>query len=295
MNGFDQRFNRAREGVMGSEPVELRDQLSIDTPELVSIDLLLAGIGSRCLAVLIDYLIQGVTVWIGILLFAALGSGNAGSAPATHMSASSAYKWALAIVIAIPFLLHWGYFTLFEAFWHGQTPGKRLMKLRVIQQSGRALGLFESMGRNLIRFIDMLPGFYFVGALCVFVSRRQQRLGDMVAGTLVVHSTPVDTPFVPAGGRTFTAASFERPVEEEPSPRSSGLQADAVGRLNHEDLQMIDNFLGRRLDLPLDVRAKLAEKLARHMASKMLQERPGTSDETFLESLAVALRQGGLR
>jgi uncharacterized RDD family membrane protein YckC len=278
---------------MHSQPVELRDQLSIETPELVSIDLSLAGIGSRCVAVLIDYLIQGMTVWIGFLLFALIFSGSAGSA-SPHVNASTAYKWGLAIGIAIPFLLHWGYFTLFEAFWNGQTPGKRLMKLRVIQQSGRALGLFESMGRNLIRFIDMLPVFYFVGALCVFVNRRQQRLGDMAAGTLVVHSTPIDTPFVPAGGRTFTAASFERPVEEAPSPSFSGLQLDAVSRLDHEDLQMIDNFLARRLDLPLDVRARLAQKLAHRMASKMLQEPSAGSDETFLESLAVALRQGGV-
>jgi uncharacterized RDD family membrane protein YckC len=278
---------------MRGQPVELRDQLSIETPELVSIDLSLAGIGSRCLAVLIDYLIQGVTVWIGFLLFALLISGTAGSAPAAHINSPTAYKWGLAIGIAIPFLLHWGYFTLFEAFWNGQTPGKRLVKLRVIQQSGRALGLFESMSRNLIRFIDMLPVFYFVGALCVFVNRRQQRLGDMAAGTLVVHSTPVDTPFIPAGGRTFTAASFERPVEEAPTFISTGLQLDAVSRLDHEDLQMIDNFLARRLDLPLDVRAKLAQKLAQRMASKMLQELPAANDETFLESLAVALRQGG--
>jgi uncharacterized RDD family membrane protein YckC len=279
---------------MHSQPVELRDQLSIETPELVSIDLSLAGIGSRCLAVLIDYLIQGITVWIGFLLLALIFSGSASSASAPHVNASTAGKWGLAIGIAIPFLLHWGYFTLFEAFWNGQTPGKRVMKLRVIQQSGRALGLFESMGRNLIRFIDMLPVFYFVGALCVFVNRRQQRLGDMAAGTLVVHSTPIDAPFVPAGGRTFTAASFERPVEEAPSPSFSGLQLDAVSRLDHEDLQMIDNFLARRLDLPLDVRARLAQKLAHRMASKMLQEPSIGSDETFLESLAVALRQGGV-
>jgi uncharacterized RDD family membrane protein YckC len=278
---------------MRGQPVELRDQLSIETPELVSIDLSLAGVGSRCLAVLIDYLIQGVTVWIGFLLFALLISGNFGWGSEARVNSPTAYKWGVAIGIAIPFLLHWGYFTLFEAFWNGQTPGKRLMKLRVIQQSGRALGLFESMSRNLIRFIDMLPVFYFVGALCVFVNRRQQRLGDMAAGTLVVHSTPVDTPFIPAGGRTFTAASFERPVEEAPTLLSSGLQLDAVSRLGHEDLQMIDNFLARRLDLPLDVRAKLAQKLAHRMASKMLQEQPFANDETFLESLAVALRQGG--
>ncbi len=281
---------------MSSQPVELRDQLSIDTPELVNIELPVAGIGSRAVAVLADYFIQGISAWLFFLLIALFFRESPSSAPAPAADTSSAaYKWGIAVFIAIPFLLHWGYFTLFEAFWNGQTPGKRLMKLRVIQQSGRPLGLFESMARNLIRFIDMLPVFYFIGAICVFVTRRQQRLGDMVAGTLVVHSTPVDTPLVPAGSRLITAPSFERPVEQVLPPKSSGLQADAVSRLNNEDLQIIDNFLARRLDLPMDVRANLAEKLARRMASKMLQEVSGISDETFLESLAVALRQAGVR
>ena len=275
---------------MGSKPVELRDQLSIDTPELVGIDIALAGIGSRCIAVIVDYLLQGAVLWIGIVLIAFAAPDGGHLLPANNSSV--AYKWGIAAGIAIPFLLHWGYFTLFEAFWNGQTPGKRVMKLRVIQQSGRGLDLFESMGRNLLRFIDMLPLFYFVGTLCIFVSRRQQRLGDMVAGTLVVHSKPVETPFVPAGSRTFTAAAFERPVEEATAPKSSGLQADAVSRLTREDLLVLDNFLARRLDLPMDVRAKLAGKLATRMASKMLLQREGTSDETFLESLALALRQG---
>lgn len=281
---------------MHSQPVELRDQLSIETPELVSIDLPLAGIGSRCLAVLIDYVIQGVTLWIGILFFAFLFSGEAASARVARASAGYRLgeKVAMAILIAIPFVLHWGYFTLFEAFWNGQTPGKRLTRLRVIQQSGRSLGLFESMARNLIRFVDMLPAFYFVGAVCVFVSRRQQRLGDMAAGTLVVHSTPVITPFVPAGGRTFTAAAMERPVEQKPERNKSGFALDAVSRLDRSDLEMMDSFLDRRLDLPLDVRAKLAEKLALRMASRMQIEKPAMSDETFLESLVDALRQGGV-
>ncbi len=196
-------------------------------------------------------------------------------------------------MILVPFLLQWGYFALFEAFWNGQTPGKRALRLRVIQQSGRPIGLFESMARNLIRIIDMLPGFYLVGAVCIFATRRQQRLGDMVAGTLVVHSVPAETSMLPAGARTFTAAAFEPP----PQPvfrKTLDLPADAVARLSREDLQLIESFLARRLDLPLDVRASFAERLSRRMAEKTKLEVPsGTTDETFLEALVLGLREAG--
>jgi len=163
----------------------------------------------------------------------------------------------------------------------------------VIQQSGRPIGLFESMARNLIRIIDMLPGFYLVGAVCIFATRRQQRLGDMVAGTLVVHSVPAETSMLPAGARTFTAAAFEPP----PQPvfrKTLDLPADAVARLSREDLQLIESFLARRLDLPLDVRASFALRLSRRMAEKTRLEVPsGTTDETFLEALVLGLREAG--
>jgi uncharacterized RDD family membrane protein YckC len=196
-------------------------------------------------------------------------------------------------LIFVPFLLQWGYFTLFEAFWNGQTPGKKVLNLRVIQKSGRPIGLFESMARNLIRIIDMLPGFYAVGAACVFATRRQQRLGDMVAGTLVVHSVPVEKPMLPDGTRTFTAAALEPAFRPAPA-NTLALPADAVARLSSEDLQLLENFLVRRLDLPLEVRAKLAGRLAQSMAAKMMVDvPPGTSNETFLEALVVGLREAG--
>jgi uncharacterized RDD family membrane protein YckC len=281
---------------MHGRSVELSDQLSIETPELVNIDLPLAGVGSRCLALLIDYLIQGTALTIGILFLAFLSTLWRGSAQPAHPSHGYqlGQKLGLAIVIAMPFLLHWGYFTLFEAFWNGQTPVKRMTRLRVIQQSGRALGLFESMGRNLIRFVDMLPGFYVVGVVCVLVSRRQQRLGDMTAGTLVVHTNPVVTPMSLAGNRIFTPVATDHPAEHQPVRTMSVVGLDAVGRLHREDLQVIENFLDRRLDLPLDVRAKLAEKLSVTMAAKMQMEKPAVSDETFLESLVIALRHGAI-
>ena len=159
----------------------------------------------------------------------------------------------LAIGIAIPFLLHWGYFTLFEAFWNGQTPGKRLMKLRVIQQSGRALGLFESMGRNLIRFIDMLPIFYFIGAICVFLEHAASSVWGTWRRKRRWCTAPpsIHPSSLPAVAAPLPPPSFERPLGRSANlQRSSGLQLDAVSRLNKEDLQMIDNFLARRLDLP---------------------------------------------
>ncbi len=279
---------------MSDESIDLRDQLSIETPELVGIELPLAGIGSRCVALLVDSVVQGFTlaamVVVMLLLVAALPRVSS-----TQHAARSGdpAKWAIAVVILIPFLLQWGYFTLFEAFWHGQTPGKRLLHLRVIQQSGRPIGLFESMGRNLIRIIDMVPGFYLVGALCIFTTRRQQRLGDMVAGTLVVHSVPAQTPMLPAGTRTFTAAVFERPLQPV-AAKTLDLPADAVARLSRMDLQLIENFLVRRLDLPLDVGASLAEKLSHKMAEKMKLPVPsGISNETFLEALVLGLREVG--
>ena len=279
---------------MSDESIDLRDQLSIETPELVGIELPLAGIGSRCVALLVDSVVQGFTlaamVVVMLLLVAALPRVSS-----TQHAARSGdpAKWAIAVVILIPFLLQWGYFTLFEAFWHGQTPGKRLLHLRVIQQSGRSIGLFESMGRNLIRIIDMVPGFYLVGALCIFTTRRQQRLGDMVAGTLVVHSVPAQTPMLPAGTRTFTAAVFERPLQPV-AAKTLDLPADAVARLSRMDLQLIENFLVRRLDLPLDVGASLAEKLSHKMAEKMKLPVPsGISNETFLEALVLGLREVG--
>src|SRR5450432_2395160 len=130
---------------------EVRDQLSIDTPELVSIDFPVAGIGSRFVALLIDYLLQFAALLLLVVVFYTIMSSVSGSHSTARAIPSQARsedmgidKWAEAILILIPFLLQWGYFTLFEALWNGQTPGKRIAKIRVIKDTGRPIGLFES-------------------------------------------------------------------------------------------------------------------------------------------------------
>ena len=146
------------------------DQLSIETPELVAIQMPLAGIGSRFIALLIDTLIWSIGmlfVWLFIsILLPGIGAFSKLSA-----------QWAVAVYLFLIFLFNWGYFTLFEAFWNGRTPGKRIAHIRVIQRSGRAIGLFESMARNFIRYIDQIPFFYAVGVIAMFASKAAPEAG----------------------------------------------------------------------------------------------------------------------
>src|ERR1017187_5460382 len=190
------------------------DHLNIDTPELVSIEMPLAGIGSRFIALLIDYLIWFAGILVLLVLYAYL-------LPGIGAFSKVSAQWALALRIFIFFLLNCGYFTLFEAFWNGRTPGKRVARIRVIERSGRAIGLFESMARNLIRYVDQIPIFYAVGVIATVASRQHQRLGDMAAGTLVVRDREQETPlWNNAGSRTFTAQAFA-PRAPIPEPHTS--------------------------------------------------------------------------
>ncbi len=261
------------------------DQLNIDTPELVSIEMPLAGIGSRFIALLVDYLI-----WFAGLLVVVLVSSFI--LPAIHAFNHVSEQWAEALVIFAFFLLNWGYFTLFEAFWNGRTPGKRIARIRVIQRSGRAIGLFESMARNLIRYVDQLPFFYAVGVIAMFVTKQHQRLGDLAAGTLVVRDREIETPlWGDSGSRTFTAQAFA-PSVAVPEPHSLvTLPAIGVAKLSSADLEVLEGFFSRRLDMSMGTREALASRIASAIQAKSGLEIPwGASVETFLEATARQLR-----
>src|SRR5579863_10366441 len=143
-------------GAMDLSSDQSSDQLSIETPELVAIEMPLAGIGSRFIALLVDYLIWFAGLLVLLVILAIV-------LPAVHAFSHLSEQWTIAILVFLVFLVNWGYFMLFEAFWNGQTPGKRVARIRVIQRSGRAIGLFESMARNFIRYVDQIPFFYAVG------------------------------------------------------------------------------------------------------------------------------------
>ena len=261
------------------------DQLNIETPELVAIEMPLAGIGSRFIALLIDTLIWGA----GLLVLAILAWAFQ---PALRAFSNLSYQWTVAILTLILFLLNWGYFTLFEAFWNGRTPGKRIARIRVIQRSGRPIGIFESMARNFVRYVDQLPFFYAVGVIAVFVTRQHQRLGDLAAGTLVVRDREQEAPlWGETGARTFTAPVFSQgSVAPEPHLAIS-LPATDIAKLSSSDLEVLEGFFSRRLDLPLPTRQALARRIAGAIQAKSgLEQPPGVSVETFLEATARDLR-----
>jgi uncharacterized RDD family membrane protein YckC len=262
------------------------DQLNIDTPELVEIEMPLAGIGSRFIALLVDMLIWFAGFLVLMILIAVFVPENAALSKIPK-------QWAVALVIFIVFLLFWGYFTLFEAFWNGRTPGKRVARIRVIQRSGRAIGLFESMARNLVRYIDMQPfPLYAVGVIAIFVTRQHQRLGDLVAGTLVVRDRALEEPaWGDSGARTITAQSFA-PSAPAPEPHwAFSLPVTGIAKLSSTDLEVLEGFFARRLDMSLPTRQALAERIAQAIQAKSGLEQPaGASVETFLEVTARQLR-----
>jgi uncharacterized RDD family membrane protein YckC len=274
-----------------SESKGYADQLNIETPEQVELRFPIAGIGSRFLAILTDSFIQGATLFFLFLGFALIVSAAPKIPGAAAAVSDTGAKWFVAGVVLFYFLLYWGYYSLFEAFWNGQTPGKRLLKIRVIKDSGRQITLFEALARNLLRVIDMLPSFYLVGVITMLCNREQKRLGDLVAGTIVVHERSNEQPLMSHSSRTFTASLYPQPVEAAREPVGAPVPADGVARLDAGDLNVIDTFFSRALDLDLDKRAEIAGRIADRMSAKMRVPLPeGMAPERVLESIAYSMR-----
>ncbi len=246
------------------------EELSIDTPEQIPLSFPLAGIGSRFLAVLFDSLLQFVG-FAALFVFAALVVGG------TAAIWPGAWTWTAAILWLLFFTLYYGYFAFFEALWNGQTPGKRYFQLRVIKETGQPITVYEAISRNLLRAVDQLPAVYAVGILSVFFSKQNQRLGDFVAGTVVVHEKPLAD--VKPGWETGPAAA-------------AALYNAA--RLSLDELHLIETFLQRRYELDLTVRRQAASQIAEQMGRKLgFARAQRTSDETFLEELAREKRNSG--
>ncbi len=279
------------------------DQLTIDTPEQVDLRLPLASAGSRLLAILADSLLQAaVAIVLLVILFLLLTAAPSLGRSVSHIYrwSGAARKWLLAGLILLQFLLLWGYFSLFEAFWNGQTPGKRLLRIRVLQDSGRPITLFESLARNLLRVIDMLPSIYLVGLVAMLCNRQGKRLGDLLAGTLVVHEggayaepprTNTSRMLLPDVAPGFLSSPLT-PVGIRPAGVDA-MPADALARLQPADMRVLETFFARNLDLPLQVRHAMAARIAEQLSGRMQWAPPDAAEhpERLLEALLFVLRE----
>jgi uncharacterized RDD family membrane protein YckC len=275
------------------------DQLSIDTPEQVELRFPISGVGSRFLAVLVDTLIQVFTYLLVILILVLIASSfpSSTTTSATSKTPSVSDNVIYTFLFLFHFCLYAGYFTLFEAFWNGQTPGKRIFKIRVIKDSGRQLTFFEALARNMLRLIDSFPIIYLVGVIAMSCNRQQKRLGDLAAGTMVVHEQSESTSSSPDSSRLITAAIFSAPAPQDTIrrlPADAAVPADAVARLSPNDLNVIETFFARAIDLDVDKRADMAARLMARLSEKMMiSAPPGVNPEHQLESIAYTMRGQG--
>jgi len=195
----------------------------IETPENVWLTFRLAGLPSRMLAYTLDLSFRAIFLVAMSVVISILS-------PFLSFSGLSA-----GVFLVLMFLLEWGYGTIFEAFWGGKTPGKHILKLRVVKTGGCAISFYDSMLRNLLRAVDVLPFFYGVGLVSVLLTRRMQRLGDLVAGTIVVREKRP---------RLHEARAWLRDVA--PLPRPALLSGY---RVPERTLALIDSFARRRSEM----------------------------------------------
>ncbi len=245
--------------------MDSRDKLTIDTPEQVALEFPLAGIGSRFLALVFDILVQFIVYVVLFLLSLWLLGG-------LWRSWAPAWNWSTALLILVLFCIYWGYYAFFETVWKGQTPGKRYAQIRVIKEDGRPVTVFEAIARNLVRIIDNLPGMYAVGVITMFLNRKNKRLGDFVAGTVVIHERK----------------------EEEPLwnlPQNAQVPVYRASELKLQEIELIETFLARRLDLTAEVRRATAERIATRIAERLnVQDQPRSDNEDFLEAVVREFR-----
>lgn len=138
----------------------------------------IADLGKRIGAALIDLIVVGIVGFL--VMFFVIGGVMLRGFMTGDLSG------VLGIPILLGFLIFLLYFSLFEAFMGGQTLGKILLKLKVVTVEGNPIGFTKSLIRNILRYVDMLPTLYLLGFIIVAISEKNQRLGDMAAGTIVV-------------------------------------------------------------------------------------------------------------
>ena len=231
------------------------ESITLNTPDHGTLQFELAGPGSRFCAHVIDGLLIAFFIALLVLLLVAVGSIQGSDFRGLFAGGGGwSLSWGVAFLILSGFLVYWGYYVLFECLMQGRTPGKREFGIRVIRADGLPIGFRESALRNLVRMADALPPpCYILGGAVMFLDRYGRRLGDLVAGTIVIRENFEVAPDTAAG-----AACAAR-VEHGQSRQALTLPG---GQVTEAQADLIERFLARREALERPRRDALAWQIA---------------------------------
>jgi uncharacterized membrane protein SpoIIM required for sporulation/uncharacterized RDD family membrane protein YckC len=250
----------------------LTQTVDIETPELVVVSYTIAGLGSRVYAGLIDLMICATLFIASIVALVAVSPSDSG---ATGLMSTA---WAVAIMVMLQFVVLWGYYLLFEGLRDGQTPGKKMLGLRAVRDGGYSVGFSASAVRNLMRLVDLQPVFtYAIGISTIAISKSGKRLGDMIAGTLVVRESLVKQP-----GRASATAGNASDLLHAP--------VAVAAQLSDPEFDLLQRWADRRSELDTDRRRALTTQVA----DRLRHAFPGggaSSNGAFLLQLLGTERQ----
>ncbi|MFN6514701.1 MAG: RDD family protein [Nostoc sp. CreGUA01] len=253
------------------------NRISFQTPESVELEFTLAGIGNRALALLIDYTVLGISLLVFVLGWTFFSTQIFNFLENLVTNPRNLGLWLLAIFFFIAFAIYIGYFVFFETLWFGQTPGKRIAKIRVVRDDGRLIGLQQATLRALLRPFDET---LFVGAFLIMLGSREKRLGDLAAGTIVIQAEP-------ANALKFTISDQAKILHDQL------LQSANLSQLLPDDFAVIREYLQRRGAMSLKARASLSLNLAEQVKSIInLEKLPeNVAPDVFLEAIYLVYQQ----
>lgn len=240
--------------------------LRVRTAEHVGISYELAGIGNRFLAAFVDLLVTGL-IELGLILL--LGFALREVEP--NLRATILGVAVVLLILALPFT----YWVLLESFWNGQTLGKRIVGIRVLRDDGAPVGFFAVLARGLLRILDLLPFIFPIDLVLMVVSSKGQRLGDLVAGTVVVKASLA---------RDFAA------LRTTASPTVAQL---TVRGLSGEEQRLVREFALREPRLASPVRERVARTIAARVRPAVPESAELADDVEFLRAVAASLREAG--
>lgn len=257
--------------------MQWNDEIRIETPEQIDVQLEIAGLGSRFVAQLYDWLIKwGLVVVIGLLILVVLALLGA---PLDSMPS----KLALAVLVVVFYFFLLGFDIYFELRHNGRTPGKKRAGIRVVRQAGGPLDFQAACVRNLLGMADFLPSAYLLGALLILLSPRGQRLGDLAAGTIVIRERAVAPP-----------DALEDEIEGLAS-KDIAFSAEQLRSCVADDRHLLRSYFQRYRQLEPSARSRLAFRLTESFLQRLAYEPPtpivdSSEAEALLASLYRDLR-----